>query len=167
MDLNADTILHYLRHAFGGMEGVLERVDDDTVNARPADWGTNSIAGLVVHCCELTPSWFMTPGLGRESERDRDAEFEATATVEELQARISQTVDRLAPLVEEFVAGPTALDHEYRAFLPGGDRSDSALVIHVLEELFQHLGHMEVTADALAGNYERGGRSRSTGVDST
>ena len=47
------------------------------------------------------------------------------------------------------MAGPTAEDHEYRAFLPGGDRSDAALVLHVFEELFQHLGHMEVTADAL------------------
>ena len=28
--------------------------------------------------------------------------------------------------------------------------TDGALVLHVLEELFQHLGHMEVTADAVA-----------------
>jgi hypothetical protein len=33
--------------------------------------------------------------------------------------------------------------------MPGGDRTDGALALHVLEELFQHLGHMEVTADAL------------------
>ena len=29
-------------------------------------------------------------------------------------------------------------------------RTDGALVLHVFEELFQHLGHMEVTADAVA-----------------
>jgi hypothetical protein len=147
--LDPDTTLSYLDHAFNGIDTVLDRVDDVTVNARPESWGTNSIAGLVVHCCELAPSWFETPGLGRESERDRDAEFSAQATVVELRQMIERTRARLVPLVHEFAEGPTALDNEFRAFLPGDDRSDDALVLHVLEELFQHLGHMEVTADAL------------------
>ncbi|MEL7210189.1 MAG: DinB family protein [Actinomycetota bacterium] len=147
--LDPDTTLVYLNHAFSGMERVLDRVDDSTVNVRPPDWGTNSIAGLVVHCCELAPSWFEMPGLGRDSERDRDSEFTTEASVAELRERIDRARARLGELVPEFAAGPTALDHDFRAFLPEGDRSDDALVLHVLEELFQHLGHMEVTADAL------------------
>jgi hypothetical protein len=149
MELDAETIKHYMRHVFGGIENVLDRLDDDRVNARPAGWGTNSVAGLVVHCCALAPSWFETPGLGRDSERDRDGEFTTTATVAQLRTQVADTVARLDPLIDEFCAGPTATDHEFRAFLPGGDRSDAALTIHVFEELFQHLGHMEVTADAL------------------
>jgi Protein of unknown function (DUF664) len=149
--LDPATGLLYLHHAFNGIAKVLDRVNDDTVNTRPPGWGTNSIAGLVVHCCELAPSWFELPGLGRESHRDRDAEFAATATVAELRSMIELTKERLVPLVDEFATGPTALDHEFRAFLPGDDRSDDALFVHVLEELFQHLGHMEVTADAVAG----------------
>ena len=150
MELSPGTTLAYLDHAFGGIGKVLDRLDDDSVNRVPPGWGTNSVAGLVVHCCELAPSWFVMPGLGRDSDRDREAEFAATATIAELRTRIAATLDELAPLVAEFEAGPTAIDHEFRAFLPGSDRSDSALVLHVLEELFQHLGHMEVTADALA-----------------
>ncbi|MEQ8840506.1 MAG: hypothetical protein RIB98_05965 [Acidimicrobiales bacterium] len=148
--LAPDTALLYLNVAFGGIGKVLDRVDDTTVNATPDGWGTNSIAGLVVHCCELAPSWFEMPGLGRPSDRDRDAEFSTVATVAELRQRIEETLARLAVLVPEFAAGPTAIDHDFRAFLPGDDRSDDALVLHVLEELFQHLGHMEVTADAVA-----------------
>ena len=147
--LDPTTGLHYLDHAFKGIAAVLDRVDDVTVNVRPGGWGTNSIAGLVVHCCELAPSWFEMPGLGRESHRDRDAEFATTATVAELREMIQRTMARLTPLVHEFAAGPTALDHEFRGFLPGNDWSDDALFLHVLEELFQHLGHMEVTADAV------------------
>ena len=131
------------------MNGVLDRLDDDTVNQRPDGWGTNSVAGLVVHCCELAPSWFLAPGLGRNSVRDRESEFTTTATVAELRQRIEAALSDSQALVEEFVEGPTATDHELRAFLPGGDRSDAALVLHVFEELFQHLGHMEVIADAL------------------
>lgn len=149
MDLEAATVQHYLRHVFAGITKVLDRVDDATVNVRPEPWGTNTIAGLVVHCCELAPSWFETPGLGRDSVRDRDAEFQTTATVADLRARVAEAVGRCEELAVEFERGPTSPDHEFRGFLPGADRSDAALVLHVFEELFQHLGHMEVTADAL------------------
>ena len=150
MELAPDTVDLYVRHAFRGIEAVLDRLDDESVNQRPEGWGTNSVAGLVVHCCELTPSWFAMPGLGRESVRDRDAEFQTVATVAELRERIAAAVEQTSVLIREFEAGPTATDHEMRAFLPGDDRTDGALVLHVLEELFQHLGHMEVTADAVA-----------------
>lgn len=149
MSLDAATTALYVRHVFAGMNSVLDRLDDVSVNATPEPWGTNTVAGLIVHCCELAPSWFETPGLGRETVRDREAEFEAQATVAELRTRIVATVARLEPLIVEFTTGPTAVGHEYRAFLPGGDTSDDALVLHVFEELFQHLGHMEVTADAV------------------
>ena len=149
MDCSTDTICRYIHHVFDGMGRVLDRLDDDKVNRRPAGWGTNSVAGLVVHCCELAPSWFEMPGLGRDSDRDRDSEFTTEATVAELRARIEASVERTCTLVEEFAAGPSATDHPFREFLPGSDRSDAALVLHVFVELFQHLGHMEVTADAL------------------
>jgi hypothetical protein len=149
--LDVESIQLYVRHAFGGMERVLDRLDDALVNVKPSDWGTNSAAGLIVHCCELAPSWFEMPGLGRDSARDRDAEFAAQASVAELRDRIAIAVERTCVLVDEFVGGPTVTDHPFREFMPGSDRSDGALVLHVLEELFQHLGHLEVTADALTG----------------
>ena len=150
MELSTDAIALYLRHAFTGMDRVLDRLDDETVNLRPAGWGTNSVAGLIVHCCELAPSWFEMPGLGRDSARDRDSEYTTTATIAELRARLATAADRSCDLVVELAAGPSATDHPFRDFMPGTDRSDGALVLHVLEELYQHLGHMEVTADALA-----------------
>lgn len=149
MDLTAATIKHYFGVVFAGMQRVLDRLDDDSVNVKPQPWGTNSVAGLVVHCCELAPSWFETAGLGRPGERDREGEFATVTSVADLRDRIVGARDRLDPLVDDFLAGPTALDHELRVFLPGDDRSDAALVVHVFEELFQHLGHMEVTADAV------------------
>ncbi|MET0739172.1 MAG: DUF664 domain-containing protein [Acidimicrobiales bacterium] len=149
MELTGESIDLYVRHAFAGMARVLDRLDDDTVNQRPGDWGTNAVAGLIVHCCELAPSWFEMPGLGRDSDRDREAEFAAQATVDELRKRIDDAAERTCALVAEFQVGPTVADHPFRDFMPGTDRTDGALVLHVLEELFQHLGHMEVTADAL------------------
>ena len=45
--------------------------------------------------------------------------------------------------------GSTQADRTGRQFLEGGDESDGAVVLRVLEELYQHLGHMELAADAL------------------
>lgn len=148
MDFSPETIDFYLRQAYGGMHRALERLDDTTVNIRPPGWGTNSVAGLIVHCCELGPSWFEMPGLGRESVRDRDQEFQTQATVAELEERIATSLERTSALLSEFLNGPTAQDHPFRAFMPGGDQSDAALILHVVEELYQHLGHIEVTTDA-------------------
>ena len=94
MELTAATIRHYLVHVFTGIEKVLARMDDETVNLRPEGWGTNSVAGLVVHCCELAPSWFATPGLGRETVRDRESEFTTEATVDELRRRVAESMAR-------------------------------------------------------------------------
>ena len=150
MDVSAPTIDTYLGVAFAGMDRVLDRLNDITVNQRPPGWGTNTVAGLIVHCCELAPSWFATPGLGRATDRDRESEFTTKATIGELRERIAHAADTAASLAAEFATTErTARDHPLREFLPGNDRSDAALLLHVFEELFQHLGHMEVTADAL------------------
>ena len=117
------------------IEAFLAEVDFAGWNhAMAAGQGTwaDSVAGLVVHCCELAPSWFAMPGLGRDSTRDRDAEFAATATVAELRRRIAAAVEETCALVEEFLAGPTVTDHPFRDFMPGEDRTDGALVLHVL-----------------------------------
>ena len=42
------------------------------------------MASLVVHCCGVAEFWLGHVGVGRPSDRDRDAEFTATASVAEL-----------------------------------------------------------------------------------
>lgn len=149
MELSPHTIAVYTDEALSGMERALDRFDDTTVNLRPHGEGTNSAAGLIVHACSSSTWWFAHVGLGREVERDRDAEFQAESTVAELRALLDSTRERLRQLALELETGPTAVEHELRVFLPGGDIIDAALVLHALEELFQHLGHLELTADAL------------------
>jgi hypothetical protein len=61
-------------------------------------------------------------------------------------ATLAQVSEDLAAIDE----GKTQPDRTGRQFLEGGDESDGAIVLHVLEELYQHLGHMELAADALA-----------------
>ena len=149
MQIAARTLDVYVQHALTRMGVALDRFDDDSVNRAPHGAATNSAAALIVHACASSTYWLGHVGLGRPAERDRDAEFRATATVDELRALLARTAGQLSGLIDDVEAGPTTTDHELRVFLHGGDTTDGSLLLHVLEELYQHLGHLELTADAL------------------
>ncbi len=149
VQLDEETLLGYLRRGFDGLLAVVDRLDHERLNARPHGPSTNSVAALVVHCCGVTEYWLGHVGLGRASDRDRDAELRATATADDLRVLVARTLAQaeadVARLVRE---GGQARHLDVREPLPGAT-TDATLVLHVLEELFQHLGHAELTADAL------------------
>ena len=151
MELERGTAELYIRHSFRQMLDVADRLGDGKVNDRPLGPAeANAVAALIVHCCGVVEFWIGHVALGRPSHRDRESEFSTTATVEELHAMVEATLVRVREDLAAIDAGKTQPDRTGRQFLPGGDGSDGAIVLHVLEELYQHLGHMEITADALA-----------------
>ncbi len=149
MELGADTAVRYARHAFTQMLAVADRLGDDLVNERPHGPSTNAVAAIVMHCCGVAEFWLGHVGVGRPSGRDRDAEFSAVATVAELHEAVSEALARLEDDVRTVVAGADSAYSAGRELLLDGDGTSASLVIHVLEELFQHLGQAELTADAL------------------
>jgi uncharacterized damage-inducible protein DinB len=128
---------------------VAERLGDDRVNERPLGATTNAVAALVIHCCEVSEFWLGHVALGRPSRRDRESEFSRAASVAELRTRVEDARARTLTDIASLEAGE-GTDEGGRQFLLHGDTSDAAVVLHVLEEFFQHLGHMELAADALA-----------------
>ncbi|MGQ0802864.1 MAG: mycothiol transferase [Actinomycetota bacterium] len=152
MDLERGTAELYIRHGFTQMLDVADRLGDAKVNERPLGPQTNAVAALIIHCCGVTEYWLGHVGLGRESERERESEFSATATVAELHALVEATLVQLGEDLDGIMGG-TAPDTNRagRVFLLDADESDGSLVLHVIEELFQHLGHAELAADALIG----------------
>jgi uncharacterized damage-inducible protein DinB len=149
VELERGTAELYTRHAFTQMLDVADRLGDDRVNDRPLGSDTNSVAALVIHCCAVTEFWIGHVALGRPSDRDRESEFSSTATVAELHAMVEKTLVQVARDLAAIDEGRTQPDRNGRQFLESGDESDGAIVLHVLEELYQHLGHMELAADAL------------------
>jgi uncharacterized damage-inducible protein DinB len=149
MDLTPATAQRYVRLAFGQLVAVAEELGDERVNDQPLGEHTNAVAALIVHCCGLSEFWLGHVGLGRESQRDREAEFSTTATVDELRAMVAATLAQVEQdLVALETAGPSP-NSAFREQLTEGDASDGSLVLHVIEELFQHLGHAELAADAV------------------
>jgi hypothetical protein len=141
----------YVRLAFSQMLQVADRLGDDKVNRRPLDDSTNAVAALIIHCCAVAEFWLGHVALGRPSERVRENEFSKTATVAELHQLVDSAVATTIASIQRLEAGE-GVDEGGRQFLEGGDGSDAAVVIHVLEELYQHLGHMEITADVFRVN---------------
>lgn len=148
MELDEATTARYLRHAFAQMLAVADRLGDERVNLRPHGSTTNSVAALVVHCCGMAEFWLGHVALGRPSSRDRAAEFTTTATVAELHALVGSSLVTILRDLEHIAAGEAKPGHEAREHLVGGG-SDASVVLHVVEELFQHLGQIELSADAL------------------
>jgi len=150
VELTPATASGYVRLAFDRMLAVADRLGDDRVNVRPIGADTNSVAALVVHCCGVSEFWLGHVGLGRESHRERATEFSSTATVAELHALVDVAVRQLdADLLALDAGAAESAYAEGRQFLKVDPASDASLALHVIEELFQHLGHAELAADAL------------------
>jgi uncharacterized damage-inducible protein DinB len=149
VELTGATATGYARLAFDRMLAVAERLGDERVNERPLGPDTNAVAAIIVHCCGVSEFWLGHVGCGRRSTRDRDAEFDATASLADLRAVVAAACDQLAADVASIDAGAVSDHADGRLFLTVDPVSDASLVLHVIEELFQHLGHCELAADAL------------------
>ncbi|ADG78732.1 DinB superfamily OS=Tsukamurella paurometabola (strain ATCC 8368 / DSM / CCUG 35730 / CIP 100753/ JCM 10117 / KCTC 9821 / NBRC 16120 / NCIMB 702349 / NCTC 13040) OX=521096 GN=Tpau_2121 PE=4 SV=1 [Tsukamurella paurometabola] len=132
------------------IEGVLDDCDDTTVNAVPGAPGVNSVFALVTHIGGALGYWGGSLLAGEDIPRDRSAEFHATGTVEQARALVSQLRTDLARWVPVAAIGIRNPDAK------GTTRRDSAaatpewVLTHMLRELTQHTGHLEVCRDLVA-----------------
>ena len=144
-----DTLLG--RYCLTKLDEIIEAVaamDDTTANAVPDLPGANSAYQLLTHCLGMARQWVREHILGEPTGRDRDAEFEARGPVEELVARARVERAELAADLARIEEGRPVPGR------PGRDAFWSAsaegILLHVLEELCQHLGHLEITRDLVA-----------------
>ena len=144
------TATAYVHLAFDGMLAVADRLGDDRVNERPISDHTNAVGALIVHCCGVAEFWLGHVGLGRDSHRDRErGVLRARPRLGELHGhRRRDLPTRSRPTSGALDAG-ARLRRTPRAGSSStvDDTSDASLVLHVIEELFQHLGHCEIAAD--------------------
>ncbi|MDQ2649140.1 MAG: DUF1572 domain-containing protein, partial [Actinomycetota bacterium] len=101
MELAPSTIEVFLRRGFRQLAILVHRFGDELVNTKPAGDHTNSAAVIVTHVCGALRFWTMEIALGRDAQRDRDAEFRAVATAAELQDLLARTLDQVLVDVAE------------------------------------------------------------------
>lgn len=124
------------------------------VSDRPNLAGSNSVYSLVVHCVAVADWWLDHAVLGHPTERDRDAEFDAAGTTTDLEELVERFRSTLPDLMEQVARTP----EPQSSYLESATESfrtwpwtTASILLHVVEELFQHAGHVDITVDLLAG----------------
>ncbi len=148
--ISVDDLVFYVDAAIDSMIGIVTGLGDDLANERPLIDGANSPYAILNHCLGVMNFWAGHVVRGREVKRDRAAEFTASGPVKDL-------VERARDAQAQFRADISGLEPYAapRGALPPnhGDhpqyKTQGGALIHVYEELAQHLGQMEILRDVL------------------
>jgi hypothetical protein len=142
--------LWYVDQALDEMTAILVGLGDELASTRPGLPGANSPYAIVTHCCGVLEAWGGEMVAGRRIQRDRAAEFVATGDVADLLGRVHAAKRQLrADLAQvDWEAPPRGPVDPEDVDLPLG-QTQSGVLLHIYEELSQHLGHLELTRDVL------------------
>ncbi|KYH46362.1 hypothetical protein AZH51_10170 [Branchiibius sp. NY16-3462-2] len=138
------------------MTAIVGELGDSAVNQRPPLEGANSAYAIVHHCVELSRWWLGTFGCGLGLPRDRPGEFRATGTTDELLERVGQVRADTVVWTRRMIADGIA-DRDARSTTASADLATVTphwVVLHVIHELAQHLGQLELTVDVLGWAHE-------------
>jgi uncharacterized damage-inducible protein DinB len=152
IDITHADILLFVDRAIDGMLKIIEELGDDLANEKPDLPNANSPYAILNHCVGVVNHWVGNAIADRGIPRDRDSEFTATGTYEELKAEAKACRDRLAADLQLLdglapLSAPPPASYEPK----GGPAkwTQGASLIHTYEELAQHYGQMELTRDVL------------------
>jgi hypothetical protein len=149
MSIPVDALTDYADHAVDTLTSIVTSLGDLS-NQRPDLPGANSPYAIVTHCLGVMAYWGGHVVAGRDVPRDRAAEFTATGRVTDLVA--AAQLAKIQFRADALTADPPAPPRRPAA-RRGPDvlevRSQGHALLHVLEELYQHLGQAEVTRDLL------------------
>lgn len=128
----------------------LVEIGGDELLCRPPDLeGANSVFALITHCCGVMEHWGGEVIAGRAIHRDRAAEFSATGTITQLEERVAAQLQRWRTDLANLEAGESPRGPVERYEGEPEVITQGFVVLHVIEELFQHLGHVDLAVDLL------------------
>jgi Protein of unknown function (DUF664) len=152
----AQALLDVSSECFTAMANILATLGDDLANRRPDLPGANSCYAIVNHCIGVVDYWAGSFIAGQRIPRDRDGEFTATGSVSELLERLTALQQRFPAWVEAAVTEGIR-DRDLADGIRGGTTRAAVLatatpewtLLHILHDIAQHTGHMEITRDLL------------------
>lgn len=152
----ARALLEVSSECFTAMAGILTVLGDDLANRRPDLPGANSCYAIVNHCIGVVDYWAGSFIAGQRIPRDRAAEFTATGQVEDLVERLTALQQRLPEWVEVAVTEGIRDRSVVDGVLGGTTRTEALAtaspewtLLHILHDIAQHVGQMEITRDLL------------------
>jgi bifunctional pyridoxal-dependent enzyme with beta-cystathionase and maltose regulon repressor activities/uncharacterized damage-inducible protein DinB len=150
LSLSDDDFLYFVDRAVRSMARIVADLGDDHACSKPDIPGANTPYALLTHCLGVIEYWAGQVNLGRDAHRDRAAEFTATGPVADLLVRTHTVLAQLAVDVAA-AADLSEVAEPPAEWARGPERTltPSGVLMHVYEEVSQHLGQLEVVRDAL------------------
>lgn len=146
----ADAVLAITGGSLSSMTEILRELGDELANTKPDLPGANSPYAIVFHCVAVIEYWAGSVIAGLKIPRDRAAEFTATGRVDDVITRLDDVRAHLPEWVD------VALREGIRdRTVMGTTRPELAtatpewVLTHLVRELAQHLGQLELTRDVL------------------
>ena len=142
--------LDYLR---GQAKKAVHGLSAVELDRAPLPSDSNSPGVLLAHMAGSEGFWIHQVVGGLDAGRDRDAEFRSkgssTAELEALLDRAGETTRRVLGSIS-----PDELDQAVQARPGEPSVSRRSAVLHAIEHMAQHLGHLELTVQLLAARSE-------------
>ncbi|WP_243730407.1 DUF664 domain-containing protein [Nesterenkonia salmonea] len=141
-------LVEFILRKFDELVDLISQLDDDAANTTTQQRGSNSVVQLLVHCCGMMRRWSASVNLGIAVPRNRDAEFTAHMPVTDVLGLAARTRAAFLHDAEQTDLAATPVE------VPPG-REDfwtvncEGVLLHVFEELSQHLGQAEITRDVV------------------
>jgi hypothetical protein len=148
--ISVEALISYVERALAEMAGIVSGLGDDLANRRPGLPGANSPYAILRHTLGVLEFWGGQVVAGRTVERDRDAEFRAAGPVAGLIKAAGEATHRFR--ADAGLADPAAAPRGAHPGMRPGElevTSQGHALLHVLEEVTQHLGQLEITRDLL------------------
>lgn len=155
MTITLDDFEVFCRRSFTGVLAAVDRLGDDLINEQPPLTGGSTPFALVTHILGACEWWVGHMVAGDPSQRVRDDEFTANGTVAELHTAVEAWLELLVARRPKLEAATGLVEVPQTQTPLEGVWTVGAALIHAYEELAQHLGHLEVTADLLLADYEQ------------
>ncbi len=156
MGISSDDLAYFVDRAIDGMIEIVRDLGDELACTRPDLPGANSPYAILFHCLGVMGYWGGHTVAGRDMDRDRDAEFRATGSVDTL-------IQACAAAKRQFAADIAVADPAQPLRRPpvattwhGRElENQGAALLHILEEVAQHHGQAELTRDLLLSGRQR------------
>lgn len=135
----------------------LEDVPEELLNAEVAVPEANSLFAIATHLLASSRVWTLGAVGGQTLERDRDAEFAATGTIEDLRVDYATWLSAMHEVLDglpDSELGRSTGYPPYRDDLLDAEPGVEAMTVahalaHCIDHMAIHLGHIQVTRDTL------------------